>query len=381
MPAAYVGSRGDGMESVQTPGRVLLVDDEPSVCQLLNDALLRAGYQCQSCSTGEEALNVLKREPFDIVITDLYMPGLSGMSLLEQGSRVRPESAFLLATGESDARVGVEAMKNGAADYLVKPFPITSLMESVRRAQQKKRRASQPGDGAKRLKALASRRKVQLRKALEEIDHLYDETVETLGAALDLRDNETAGHAQRVCRYTVEIGRVMGFSGRDLKDFARGSLLHDIGKIGIPDEILLKPAALTDQEAAIMRTHVMIGYNLIQHLDYLRAAAEMVLCHHERFDGCGYPHGLAGPEIPIGARIFSVADMLDAMTTDRPYRQACSLADAKAEITSESGRQLDPEVVAAFLLIPEETLEMLRRAPHARASRDKKSKRRRRIRG
>lgn len=361
------------METVQAPGRVLLVDDEPSVCQLLNDALLRAGYQCKSCSTGDEALDVLKRESFDIVITDLYMPGLSGMSLLEEGSRVRPESAFLMATGESDARIGVEAMKNGAADYLVKPFAITSLMESVRRAQQKRSKAAEHEDGGVRLKALASRRKLQLRKALEEIDHLYDETVETLGAALDLRDNETAGHAQRVCRYTIEIGRVMGFSGRALKDFARGALLHDIGKIGIPDEILLKPAALTDHEAALMRTHVMIGYNLIQHLDYLRAAAEMVLCHHERFDGFGYPRGVAGEEIPIGARIFSVADMLDAMTTDRPYRQACSLAEAKAEIRAESGRQLDPEVVAAFLSIPDGALEMLGRAPHAEASRTKSS--------
>jgi response regulator RpfG family c-di-GMP phosphodiesterase len=359
------------MEAVQSSGRVLVVDDEPSVCQLLNDALLRAGYYCQSCSTGEEALSALKREPFDIVITDLYMPGLSGMSLLEEGSRVRPESAFLMATGESDARVGVEAMKQGAVDYLVKPFPITSLVESVRRAQQKKSKTTEPEDGGRYFRRLASKRRLQLRKALEEIDHLYDETVETLGAALDLRDNETAGHAQRVCRYTVEIGRVMGFTQRVLRDFARGALLHDVGKIGIPDEILLKPGALTAQEAAIMRTHVMIGYNLIQHRDYLRAAAEILLCHHERFDGSGYPRGLAGHDIPIGARVFSVADMLDAMTTDRPYRQACTLAQARAEIRAESGRQFDPEVVVAFLSIPEEALQLLRNSPHTGASGNK----------
>jgi cyclic di-GMP phosphodiesterase len=356
------------METVQASGRVLLVDDEPTVCELLNDALLRAGYNCQSCSTGEEALRALKREPFDIVIADLYMPGISGMSLLKEGTRVRPESAFLMATGEADARVGVEAMKHGAADYLVKPFPIASLVESVRRAQQNKRMAHAPERGERCFKALASKRRLRIRKALDQIDRLYRETVEALRAALDLRDNETAGHAQRVCRYTVEIGRVMGFPDRVLKDFARGALLHDIGKIGIPDEVLLKPGPLTVQESALMRNHVVVGYRLIQHLDYLRAAAEIVLCHHERFDGGGYPRGLAGRQIPIGARVFAVADMLDAMTTDRPYRRACSFEKARAEVMAESGRQLDPDVVSAFLSIPEETLEALRQSPHARVA-------------
>jgi response regulator RpfG family c-di-GMP phosphodiesterase len=341
-------------------GRVLLVDDEPSVCQLMNDALLRAGYECQSCSSGEEALNALKSAPFDVVITDLYMPGISGMSLVEQGSRVRPESAFLMATGESDARIGVEAMKHGAVDYLVKPFPITSLLESVRRAYEKKTAKVQgPENEDGCFKLLAFKRKVRIRQALEEIDHLYAETVQTLGAILDLRDNETAGHAQRVCRYTVEIARRMGFQKRVLNDFARGALLHDIGKIGIPNEILLKPGPLTSGETAIMRTHVMIGYELIKHFDYLRTASEIVLCHHERFDGYGYPRGLAGQQIPISARVFAIADVLDAMTTDRPYRQACSIGRARAEIAAESGHQLDPQVVTPFMAIPEDELEVL----------------------
>lgn len=361
------------METAIGAGRVLLVDDEPSVCQLLNDALLRAGYQCKSCSSGEEALNALEREPFDVVITDLYMPGISGISLLEKGRKVRPDSAFLMATGELDARVGVQAMKQGAADYLVKPFPVTTLLESVRRAQQWRSRALDSEDGGRRLKQLASKRKVQLRKALEVIDHLYEETVETLGAALDLRDNETAGHAQRVCRYTVEIGRKMGFNEKRLRDFARGALLHDIGKIGIPDEILLKPGGLTPREAVIMRSHVMIGYNLIKHLDYLRGAAEIVLCHHEWFDGSGYPRGLAEHEIPIGARVFAVADTLDAMTTDRPYRKACTMAEARAEIAAAAGCQLDPAIVARFLSIPEEELEAVRQSSQPEADRGRET--------
>jgi response regulator RpfG family c-di-GMP phosphodiesterase len=352
------------MQTVQGAGRVLVVDDEPSVCQLLNDALLREGYHCQSCSNGEEALRTLKREPFDIVIADLYMPGISGMSLLKEGTRVSPESAFLMATGEGDARVGVEAMKHGAADYLVKPFPIASLVESVRRAQKEKRRAHDLENGGHHFKALASKRRRRICKALEEIDRLGRETVEALRAALDLRDNETAGHAQRVCRYTVGIGRVMGFPERVLKDFARGALLHDVGKIGIPDEILLKPGPLTPQESALMRNHVVVGYRLIQRLDYLRSAAEIVLCHHERFDGSGYPRGLSGRQIPIGARVFAVADTLDAMTTDRPYREAGTYEQARAEIMAESGHQLDPDAVSAFASIPKETFEALRQDPH-----------------
>ena len=335
------------MESVQTSGRILVVDDEPSVCQLMNDALLRAGYDCQSCSSGEEALNALKREPFDIVIADLYMPGLSGMSLLEEGSRVRPESAFLMATGDSDVRVGVQAMKRGAADYLVKPFPIASLVESVRRAQQKKSKA--PEDSGQCFRLLASKRRLRLRKALEEIDHLYNETVQTLGAVLDLRDNETAGHAQRVCRYTVETGRVMGFAERVLKEFARGALLHDIGKIGIPDAILNKPSRLTAEEYDLMKKHPEYGWAVLRQVPGMKSASLVILHHHENFDGRGYPGGLKQEEIPIGSRIVSVIDAFDAMVSNRPYRQGLPFEEAERRLVESAGTQFDPEVVRHFL--------------------------------
>jgi putative nucleotidyltransferase with HDIG domain len=354
------------MESELRSGRVLLVDDEPTVCQLMNEALFREGYECRSCQSGEEALGLLKKEPFDVVIADLYMPGLSGMSLIEEGRKVRPESAFLMATGESDARVGVQAMKNGAVDYLVKPFPMSSLVASVRRAQESQRRTAEMADGVRHFKILAAKRRTKLQKALQKLNRAYEETIEMLGGVLDVRDNEAAGHAHRVSRYALEIAKRLDLPQEQWKDFVRGAFLHDIGKIGIPDEILLKPGKLTSEEMAVMRTHVIIGYNLLRNLDYLSTASAIVLSHHERYDSKGYPRGLKGSEIPLEARIFSLADTLDAITTDRPYRKARSFADARTEIIGESGRQFDPAIVKAFLCIPEEAWQNIREEIDAR---------------
>ncbi len=349
------------MDMSEPNGRVLVVDDEPAVCSVLNEVLDREGYNCRSCTSGEEALQLLAQEPFDVVITDLYMPGLSGMSVIEQGSRVRPGSAFLMATGEADARVGVEAMKHGAVDYLVKPFQMAALVASVRRAQERKLKDIESREQDEHFRHLVVKRSTQLRQALERIERSQDETLDTLAVLLDARDNETAGHGQRVCLYTVEIAKVMRTPRGTIKELARGALLHDIGKIGIPDAILLKPGKLTAEETAVMRTHVKIGCDLLRRLDRLAASAEIVLTHHERFDGLGYPRGLKGSQIPLGARIFAVADTLDAMTTDRPYRRAGSFEDAFAEIRAQSGRQFDPEVVEAFFSIPACVWEEIRR--------------------
>ncbi len=340
------------MDVSEPGGRVLVVDDEPAVCSVLNEALDREGYRCRTCSSGEEALNLLREERFDVVITDLYMPGLSGMGLIEQGMRVRPDSAFLMATGEADARVGVEAMKHGAVDYLVKPFQLSALVASVRRAHEKKLMNIESEERSKHLQSLAGKRSTQLRQAFERIEKSQDETLGTLGVLLEVRDNESAGHGQRVCLYTIEIAEAMRVPRGMIKEFARAALLHDIGKVGIPDEILLKPGKLTPEQMAVMKTHVRIGYELLRRHERLRGPAEIVLTHHERFDGSGYPQGLKRDQIPLGARIFTIADTLDAITTDRPYRRAASFDDAFAEIKAQSGSQFDPQVVEAFFSIP-----------------------------
>jgi hypothetical protein len=184
----------------------------------------------------------------------------------------------------------------------------------------------------------------------------YDELLEVLAVALDFRDNETAGHSRRVVRYCSEIAQMMGCPRNTWVEINRGAFLHDLGKIAIPDAILFKKGKLSPQEWGVMKTHPWIGYNLVSRIPLLASVAEILLTHHERYDGAGYPRGLKGEEIPLGARIFAVADTLDAMTSDRPYRKALPFSSAREEITRESGHQFDPQVVEAFLAIPEQML-------------------------
>ena len=204
------------------------------------------------------------------------------------------------------------------------------------------------------LEEMVDQRTKRLQAAMKRIESTYDETLEALGAALDLRDNETAGHSRRVTAYCLEIAGRMGCADEALKEMRRGSYLHDIGKIGIPDVILFKPGKLTKEEREVMETHARIGYELMSGIAFLAPAAQITLTHQERYDGTGYPQGLVGKEIPLGARIFSVADTLDAITSDRPYRRALSFEAAREEIKRESEKQFDPEVVEVFLSVPEE---------------------------
>jgi cyclic di-GMP phosphodiesterase len=347
---------GEALASLQ----VLLVDDEEAISTMLSHRLGLEGHRCRSARNAAEALEILKQGEFDVVISDLRMPGISGMELLRTVRSAYPDITFLVATGVDDVRVGVEAMKEGAADYLLKPFQLDGVAMSVARALENKRLARQVEDYRKNLEKMVDQRTKQLRAAMKRIESTYDETLEALGAALDLRDTETAGHSRRVSLYCLEIARGMGLSRDQLRQISRGSYLHDIGKIGIPDSILLKPGKLTEEETAVMQTHARIGYDLVSRIAFLAPAAEIILTHQERYDGTGYPQGLSGEEIPVGARIFALADTLDAMTSDRPYRRALPLATAYEEIRQEADRQFDPAIVEVFLGIPQETWERIR---------------------
>ncbi|HEV2232490.1 MAG TPA: HD domain-containing phosphohydrolase [Terriglobia bacterium] len=339
---------------------VLIVDDEPSVCQLLSNKLKHEGFQCRTCSSAEEAAGLVQEKAFDVVISDLRMPGMSGLDLLEIVRKKHPRTAFLMVTGVDDVRVGIDAMKRGADDYLGKPFQLEGVIAAIERALQKKRLVIEVETYRENLEQMAEQRTKQLHNAMKRIEGTYDETLEALGAALDLRDTETEGHSRRVSRCCLEMAKKMECTSEQLKQIARGSYLHDIGKIGIPDAILLKPGRLTEEETAVMQTHARVGYDLVSRIAFLAPAAEIVLTHQEQYNGTGYPQGLMGEEIPLGARIFAVADTLDAMTSDRPYRRALSLSTARAEITRESGRQFDPEVVRVFLSIPDHVWEKIR---------------------
>ena len=200
----------------------------------------------------------------------------------------------------------------------------------------------------------------QLQTAFAQLEQSYDDTLEALGSALDLKDAETEGHCQRVTAFTISIAKTVPVSISYLPILARAAFLHDIGKMAIPDSILRKPGPLNDDEKKVMRTHCDIGYNVLRRIPFLRDAAEIVLAHQEFFDGTGYPRRLRGEQIPLGARIFSVADALDAMISDRPYRRALPMAHAKEEIRRCAGTQFDPKIVRVFLSIPEQHWHELR---------------------
>jgi len=348
------------MSYENTKPRVLLVDDEIAVWQILGEKLGRSGFEWCGQSSAEDALACLEKEPFDAVVSDLKMPRMTGLQLLAEVQKRHPHLAFVMATGEDDIRVAVDAMKHGADDYLLKPFHLDAAVESVRRALQKKFMEAELEKYRHQLEEMVEQRTHQLQTAMKRIECAYDETLEALGAALDLRDTETAGHSRRVSLYCLEIARAMGCTNEQLKTIARGAYLHDIGKIGIPDSVLLKQGKLTPEEMAIMQTHVRIGYELLSRIPFLSSASEIVLAHQERYDGAGYPQGLAEEQIPLGARIFAIADTLDAMTSDRPYRQALPFSTAREEIIRESGKQFDPDVVRVFLSLPEQTWEEIR---------------------
>jgi response regulator RpfG family c-di-GMP phosphodiesterase len=355
LPAETSGSLAQVSSDHPPAARVLAVDDEPAACKLLRLILSPPAFHCSTAGNGEEALAILRRERFDAVISDLQMPGISGMDLLVQVRQRYPHMAFLVTTGVDDVDVGVQAMRCGADDYLVKPLRESAVLVSLESALHKRQLEQQIETYRQHLEEMVAERTGQLQAALQQIEHSYEDTLQALGAAIDLRDSETAGHSQRVCRFSLEIARAMGWSDIQLRSLARGAYLHDIGKLGIPDGILLKPGPLTADERKLMQQHVQIGFDLVKDIPFLADAADILLMHHERYEGGGYPRGLKGEEILLGARIFALADTLDAITSDRPYRRASSFQSARETIRHLSGSQFDPQLVDAFLSIPEQT--------------------------
>ncbi len=339
--------------------RVLIVDDDPALRTILSVMLTQSAFLCRTAASGEEALRLLEIQPADVVISDLRMPGISGMDLLIEVHERYPRLAFLMVTGEDETRVGVRAMQLGADDYLLKPFDADVVLGSLHRALQKKKLEREVQEYRLHLEEMVSQRTQQLRTALQQTERSYEDTLEALGAAIDLRDSPTAGHSRRVFLYSMELAKSIGGLEPEIRSIAMGAWLHDIGKLAIPDSVLLKPGPLTDSEWEIMRRHARIGYELVKSIAFLAGAAEIVLTHHERFDGSGYPQKMKGGEIPFGARIFAVADTLDAMTSDRPYRSALPLQAARDVIERGSETLFDPLVTAAFLRVPSETWEAI----------------------
>jgi putative nucleotidyltransferase with HDIG domain len=341
--------------------RILVVDDEETIREIVSSMLGGAHYQTRQACSGIEALSILESgDEFDLVLSDLMMAEMDGIALLERAKERYPDVPIVLVTAVHDISVALQALRNGAYDYVLKPFEREQLLHTVRRALEHRRLKRENDAYRTNLEALVAARTQQWKTALSNLEKSYDITLEALGDALDLKDAETEGHSRRVTAYTIAIARKMGLPKEDINVIARGAFLHDIGKMAIPDEILRKPGKLTDDEMAIMREHCYRGYKIISRIPFLAEAAEIVYSHQERFDGLGYPRGLKGEEIPLGARIFAIADTLDAMRSDRPYRAAQPIEAARKEIQAWAGRQFDPEVVKIFLEMPDNIWEDLR---------------------
>jgi len=341
--------------------RILVVDDERAIRDVLTEGLSESGYACDMAGDGVEALEKVRSDGFSLVVSDIDMPNMDGVTLLQEIKKLKPDTEIIMLTGVVDMETAIGSIRLGATDYLTKPFNLAEVRITVERALEKRRLILENREYQRTLESRVAERTAELMRKNKEVQDLftrlkssYQTTLEALATALDTRDSETLGHSLRVAAYTIWVAQKMGVREPELTDIYRGALLHDVGKIGVPDAILRKPGKLTPEEWVEMRKHPEIGDRILEGIGFLEAARPIVLSHQERFDGTGYPRKLKGAEIPLGARIFAVVDTLDAMTSDRVYRKALPYEAARAEIIKYSGTQFDPEVVKVFLKIPQE---------------------------
>ena len=337
--------------------RILLVDDDAGLRALLRTTFEAVDVELEEADNAASAAGALERAIPDVVVLDVRMPGMDGIELCRRikGDPRTQDIAVVLLTG-SNGRTQADGEAAGCDAFVQKPFSPLELLSVVERLAGGLHpfpfRASKALGVEEQLELYAR----DLRHLLEIergqrvlLQEAYKETVSALATALESKDTGTRAHSQRVQLYAVELARALGADLADDPSAEYGFLLHDVGKIGIPDRVLQKPGPLSEEERRLMQTHTVLGEQMLRGVAFLQGSGlEVVRAHHERWDGSGYPDGLAGTDIPLGARIFAVADTLDAMTSDRPYRSAGSWWEAGAEILRESERQFDPAVVRAF---------------------------------
>jgi putative nucleotidyltransferase with HDIG domain len=340
--------------------RILIVDDEVEITEILAD-LLSEDYECLRAASAEEALARLNEGAFQLVISDITMPGMSGLDMIPHAKELSPDTVVVMISGMQTVESAIGALRLGAFDYLMKPFDLRQVEAVVKRALEHHELVVAKQRYENHLEELVEQRTVELDKALNSLEGAYRSTLKALTAALETRDSETHGHSERVVSYSLRLGREYGLNGEQMKSLEFGSLLHDIGKIGVPDSILRKPAKLTEEEWVRMREHPLHGQQILRGIEFLQGAARVVAQHHEKWDGTGYPLGLRAEEIDICARIFAVADAFDAITSDRVYRRGKSYEAASQELDDWAGRQFDPKVVDAFHRVPKEDWEELHR--------------------
>ncbi|PYS69779.1 MAG: two-component system response regulator [Acidobacteria bacterium] len=344
----------------KVPPRILIVDDELEITEILAD-LLSTEYDCQKAGSAEQALARLQASEFQLVISDITMPGMTGLEMIPHIKELSPNTVVVMISGMQTVESAIGALRVGAFDYLMKPFDLRQVEAVVKRALEHYDLVTAKQRYENHLEELVEQRTAELDRTLDSLEDAYRSTLKALTTALETRDQETHGHSERVVTYSLRLGREYGLSRDVLKALEFGSLLHDIGKIGVPDLILRKPGKLTEEEWVLMREHPMHGQQILRGIEFLQGAARVVAQHHEKWDGSGYPLGLREEEIDVNARIFAVADAFDAITSDRVYRRGKSYEAAAQELDDWVGRQFDPKVVEAFHRVPKDDWEELHR--------------------
>lgn len=332
--------------------RCLVVDDEPRIRSALARLLEGVGYQCEQADSAHAALAALEREPAPVVLSDIRMPEMDGVALLHEIRRRWPEVAVVMLTAVAEVDTAVACLQAGAYDYIAKPFQADEVRVRVAQALDKRHLVLENRQYQEHLADMVDQQAVR-------IEELFLEGVQTLAHALEAKDPYTKGHSARVAAYAGRIAAVLGLPDTDIQLIELGAELHDIGKIGVREAVLQKPARLSDEEYQHIMLHTAIGARILEPLlKHAPQVLAVVRWHHERPDGSGLPDQLRGDQIPLHARVVSVADGFDAMTTGRPYRPPRGVAEALEEIRHGAGTQWDGAVVDAFLAVCRDANEL-----------------------
>lgn len=324
--------------------RILVVDDEEFIRALVRERLEIAGYSVDEACNGKDALSKLADSPFTVLLTDIRMPEMDGITFLREATKVYPEIAGIVMSAHAELDTAVSALKIGACDYITKPFNFDVLLITIENAIRKKALERELKDYQENLE-------IKVKEQTDLINQMYVRSIDALIKALEAKDFYTRGHSQRVTMYSVAIGKAMGLPREQVELLRQAAVLHDLGKIGIREAVLNKPGRLTEEEFKEITLHPGVAVRILEPIPFFKPLLPAILHHHERFDGKGYPSRIAGKDIPLESRIMAVADTFDAMTSTRAYRQALSLEAANTEILRCSGTQFDPDIVPVFMAV------------------------------
>ncbi len=348
--------------------KILIVDDLQENVRLLNSLLRSMGYYDIYTSTDpREVLGLYKDTKPDLVLLDLNMPHLDGFQVMEQIMEVEKDSyaSIMILTAQADQKVRIKALEAGAQDFLSKPFDLIEVNLRIRKMLEIKNLNKQVLENNLNLEKAVQKRTLELQEKTLELEETRMETIYRLGRAAEFRDNDTGMHVVRMSRFSQKLAEKFGLNHEQCEQILHASPMHDVGKIGIPDRVLLKPGKLNAEEWEIMKTHSAIGAQILSRGKHklTKLAKTIALCHHEKWDGSGYPNGLSGSKIPLEARIVSIADCFDALTSERPYKQAWSIEDAMKEMDRVNGISFDPDLMKAFHEILPDILKLKNELP------------------